>query len=342
MTSFPKPRIVISKCIGFEACRYNGQMIEDNFVARLGPHVEFVGVCPEVAIGLGTPRAPIRIVSSAGRFNLIQPESGLDITAKMLGFASDFLDGMSDIDGFILKNRSPSCGISDVKFYSGPQKGPVLGKTAGFFGTAVLDRFGDLAIEDEGRLNNLILREHFLTRVFVFARFRDVRRSGSMHDLVRFQSANKLLFMAYNQTKTRELGRIVANAERKPIGAILKLYEASLRQAFHKPPRLASPINVLLHALGYFKRELTAREKRYFLGVLETYRDGRAPLSSAVGILRSWVIRFENEYLREQTFFQPFPEELMGMDDSGKGREVGEVKTRDQAGEGESRKMQDK
>jgi len=320
LTAFPRPKIVISKCIGFDPCRYNGEIVQDKFVARLESHVEFVCVCPEVEIGLGTPRPPVRIVSSGDSFKLIQPSSGLDVSERMLGFSRDFLDRLKEVDGFILKNRSPSCGLTDVKVYSGPEKGPVIGKTSGFFGGAVLEQFSDRAIEDEGRLKNLSIREHFLTQVFAFARLRRLQQSPSMHDLVRFHTENKLLLMAYNQTKMRELGRIVANADGKRMGALLELYEKSFRAALHKPPRHSSPINVLMHTLGYFKKELSVREKRHFLGMLEAYRHGRTPLSSAVSILRSWVLRFETEYLYGQTFFSLFPESLMALDDSGRGR----------------------
>jgi uncharacterized protein YbgA (DUF1722 family)/uncharacterized protein YbbK (DUF523 family) len=320
MSAFPKPRIVISKCIGFDPCRYNGEIVQDKFVTCLKPHVEFISVCPEVEIGLGTPRAPVRIVSSGDSFKLIQPSSGLDLSEKMRAFATGFLDNLIEIDGFILKNRSPSCGVTDVKVYSGPEKGASIGKTAGLFGGALLEKFGDRAIEDEGRLKNLSIREHFLTRIFASARFRRLQQSGSMHSLVRFHAANKLLLMTYSQTKLRELGRIVANTGGKRTVAALELYGKCFRDAFHKPPRHASPINVLMHSLGYFKKELSLREKRHFLEVLEAYRHGRTPLSSALSILRSWIIRFESEYLREQTLFMPFPEDLMAMDDSGRGR----------------------
>jgi uncharacterized protein YbgA (DUF1722 family)/uncharacterized protein YbbK (DUF523 family) len=320
LTAFPKPRIVISKCIGFDPCRYNGEIVQDKFVTRLQPHVEFVCVCPEVEIGLGTPRAPVRVVASGSSFKLIQPSSGLDLSAKMRGFSSRFLGDLKEVDGFILKNRSPSCGFTDVKVYAGPEKGAAIGRTAGFFGGALLEQFGDRAVEDEGRLKNLNIREHFLTRVFAFAQFRSLQQTDSMHSLVRFHAVNKLLLMSYSQPKLRELGRIVANADRKRIGGVLEIYGKCFRDAFHKFPRQASPINVLMHSLGYFKSELSAREKRHFLEMLEAYRHGRIPLSSAVSILRSWVIRFESEYLRDQTFFNPFPEDLMALDDSGRAR----------------------
>jgi uncharacterized protein YbgA (DUF1722 family)/uncharacterized protein YbbK (DUF523 family) len=317
---FPKPRIVVSKCLGFDPCRYNGEIVCDKFVARLEPHVEFLCVCPEVEIGLGTPRDPIRVVSSGNRFQLIQPASGLDLSAQMREFAAEFLDDLKEVDGFILKSRSPSCGIADVKLYAGPEKGPCIGKGSGFFGGAVLEKFSDRAIEDEGRLLNLNIREHFLTRIFAFARLRELRRSATVRDLMHFHAANKLLLMAYNQSKMRVLGRIVANGEGKRLADVLDQYEMLFRDALHKPPRHASPVNVLMHALGYFKKELSSREKRHFLGVCENFRRGKTPLSSAVSILGSWIQRFESEYLREQTFFQPFPPELMAMDDSGKGR----------------------
>ena len=272
---FPKPKIVISKCIGFDPCRYNGEIVQDKFVTRLEPHVEFICVCPEVEIGLGIPRAPVRMVSSGDSLRLIQPSSGLDLSERMRAFSSGFLDVLEEVDGFILKNRSPSCGFTDVKFYSGPEKGAAVGRTSGFFGGAVLEKFGHLAVEDEGRLKNLNIREHFLTCVFAFARFRRLQQSGSMHSLVRFHAASKLLLMSYSQTKLGELGRIVANADRKRIGAVLELYGKYFRDAFHKPLRHASPINVLMHTLGYFKKELSAREKRHFLEVLEAYRHGR-------------------------------------------------------------------
>jgi uncharacterized protein YbgA (DUF1722 family)/uncharacterized protein YbbK (DUF523 family) len=291
-------------------------MVEDSFVTRLAAHVDFTSVCPEVEIGLGTPRASLRIASSDGRFILIQPASGLDVTSKMRDFSQQFLANVGEVDGFILKNRSPSCGIADVKFYAGPEKAAAIGRTHGVFGGTVLEKFCGLAIEDEGRLRNLAIREHFLKRIFASARFRTMRASGSIADLVAFHAAHKLLLMACNQTRLRELGRIVANADRKPAVIVFDLYAQGFRDAFQRLPRHASPINVLMHALGYFQESLVPREKQHFLAMLEAYRKGREPLSSAVSVFSSWIIRFENAYLAQQTFFQPFPDELTGMSDS--------------------------
>ncbi len=322
MSQFPKPRIVVSRCLGFAACRWNGVTIPDAFVSLLEPHVEFVPVCAEVEIGLGVPRDPVRVVSVGGELRLIQPATGRDVTAEMTRFAQGYLDAVGDVDGFILKSRSPSCGIKDVKVYPTAEATSPSGKGAGFFAAAVLERFGDLPVEDEGRLTNFGIREHFLTRVFALARLRETLASGAMRDLVAFHARHKLLLMAYNQTALRTLGRVVANPDRRPFADVAADYRAHFGKALSRPPRAGAIINVLMHALGYFSDGLSAREKALFLDTLERYRDRKIPLSAAVAILRAWIVRFDNAYLAEQVFFDPYPEALAEVTDSGKGREL--------------------
>jgi uncharacterized protein YbgA (DUF1722 family)/uncharacterized protein YbbK (DUF523 family) len=318
VNSWPKPRVVISRCLGFEACRYNGEIIREDFVGRIEPYVEYVTVCPELEIGLGVPRDPVRIVSDGKALRLVQPIGGADLTEKMNRFCREFLDGVGEVDGFLLKTRSPSCGIGDVRVYAGAERAAAIGKAPGFFGGAVLERFSDLAIEDEGRLKNRRIREHFLTKLFALARWRQVRAEGKMAGLVGFQAAHKLLLMAYSEKEMRALGRIVANPEKKSAAEVFEEYQAHFRNAFAQPPKYGASRNALMHAFGYFSKELTPREKRHFLHVIEEFRHHRAPLSSPLGLLRSWVIRFETHYLEAQALFEPFPEALIDLQDSGK------------------------
>lgn len=323
MTDFPKPKIVISKCLGFEACRFNGEIIRDTFVSRLEAYVDFHPVCPEVEIGLGTPRPPVRLVSSPQGLRMIQPSTGADLSDSMRRFSSEFLDSLREIDGFVLTHRSPSCGIGDAKYYAGPEKGPAIGKTSGLFGEAVTQRFPHLAIEDDGRLLNLQIREHFLTRIFAFARLRALRRSISMRALVQFHAAHKFVLLSYSEKKLRQLGKIVANPGKESPRRILELYAATFHEALAQLPKTAPQINVLMHALGFFSKDLSSREKRHFLDALEAYRRGRVPLLSISNILWSWALRFDSTYLLEQAYFRPFPDGLMTIEDSGKGRHPG-------------------
>jgi uncharacterized protein YbgA (DUF1722 family) len=210
----------------------------------------------------------------------------------------------------------------NVKLFSGAEKTGAIGKTRGFFGGAVLDKFPFLPTEDEGRLRNFSIREHFLTTLFTLARFRKIKKNRTMKDLVRFQSDHKLLFMAYNQKALRILGKIVANHEKKPITEVLKDYETNLYPVFLKAPRYTSSINVLMHAMGYFSRELNSGEKRFFLDSLEKYRLAKIPLSVPVHIIKSWITRFEEPYLGDQVFFEPYPGKLVEITDSGQGRKL--------------------
>ncbi len=281
----------------------------------------FRPVCPEVEIGLGVPRKPIRVVEVKGRPRLVQPETGRDVTALMTSFAATHLEGMVEIHGALLKSRSPSCGIKDVKIYPKADATGPAGKGCGFFGEAVLARFPDLAVEDEGRVLNWRIREQFLTRLFATAAFERLAERPRMAALVEFHARNKLLIRAYSQKSLRALGRIVANPERRPVEGVFAAYRPVFRAAFARPARTGAITDVLLHALGYFSKGLTAREKSHFLESLEGYRAGRLPLSALQGILRSWTARFDEAYLEGQRFFAPYPESLVDLADSGKPRD---------------------
>ncbi len=317
-----RPVVVASKCLGFEACRWNGIAVSDAFVDSLEDHVTFQTTCPEVEIGLGCPRKPIRIVRGAEGERLVQPETGRDVTDKMTAFVQTFLDAIDTVDGFILKYKSPSCGISNVKLYPNPEAKTPAGRTAGFFGRAVQDRFPDLPIEDEGRLHNFSIREHWLTKLFTLARFRNATEAGRMRDLVRFHTEHKLLLMAYSQKSLKALGRIVANEKKIPLDELVPAYRTELGRAFARAPKFTSAINVLMHGMGYFSEELGAEEKAFFLDTLEQYRNAQVPLSVPVGVLKSWIVRFSEEYLASQVFFEPYPRALVEITDSGKGRKI--------------------
>ncbi|MBD3308407.1 DUF523 domain-containing protein, partial [candidate division KSB3 bacterium] len=200
MEPFPTPIVYVSKCLGFAPCRYDGQVIENAVVPKLQSYVEFRPVCPEVEIGLGVPRKPIRIIETDGKKVLYQPATGKDVTHEMETFVDTFLGGITEVDGFFLKTRSPSCGPQDVKIYPGFENVSRTFRGSGFYGGEVVKRFEGLPVEDEGRLRNFTIRENFFTRLFVFARFREVKARQTMQALVDFHTHHKLMLMGYNQS----------------------------------------------------------------------------------------------------------------------------------------------
>jgi len=308
----PKPRVVVSRCIEFEACRYNGAMIKSEFLLRLMPYVEFLPVCMEADMGLGVPRDPVRIVRLDGEDHLMQPSTGRDVTETALRFTREHLANLRDVDGFLLKNRSPSCGIKDVRVYPpGEGKAVLTGKSAGIFAREVMSAFPHLALEDEARLLNGRIADHFLTRIFTTARFRGCREKGTSKALMDFHARHKLLLMGYSQAAMRRLGRITAS--QAPIEERLQDYSVELHNALRRPPNCRSWNNVLMHAMGYFSDELDAKEKQHFLRSLEWYAEGKVPLTAPLLMVRSWALRRGEEYLLQQVLFEPYPEEFMGL-----------------------------
>ena len=311
---FSKPNIVISKCIEFDNCRYDGAIIRSEQIEELKDFVQFIPICPEVEIGLGIPRSPIRLIKNETNIELIQPATNKILTHDMQEVITKFFSTLPEIDGFILKSRSPSCGVSDVKLYSSKDKGATIGKTAGIFGERIQNQFANLAIEDEGRLRNARIWEHFLRRIFILASFREMKNKKSMHDLIEFHAKNKFLLMSYHQKNLQILGRIVSNQTKEPIDTLLNKYEILLKESFLKAASCSRNINVLQHIFGYVSNRITSDEKHYFLEHINAYKNGKISLAAVLGILESWVIRFNEPYLLEQTFFHPYPKELMHVE----------------------------
>lgn len=314
--AFSKPIVVLSRCIEVEPVRWDGRIIASEFVEKLKPFVEYIPVCPEVEIGLGIPRNPIRIVKKGSSLRLLQPATGLDFTEKMEQFSKTFLDALPEVDGFILKSGSPSSALKDAKIYPSTERVSALGKGAGFFGGAVANRFNFLALEDEHRLLNPRIKEHFLTKLYTLADFRAVKHSSSIKKLIDFQARNKLLFTAYNQVELHAMGRIVAQPKGLSFQKIMADYQTHLWSALRRPPRRGANENVLTKAAGYFTQKLSKKEKAFFLDTVSKYKAGKLPLSTPLNVLKSWIIRFDEDYLMQQSFFEPYPDSLIEQENA--------------------------
>jgi len=324
---YPRPRLVVSRCIEFDPCRYDGSKIPSPTVARLREYADCIPVCPEVEIGLGIPRSTVRIVRTGGSDRLVQPATGRDVTAEMSAFAAGFLDTLPAVDGFILKGGSPTSGTRNVRVYPSVEKSAAIAKSAGFFAREVLKRYPDLPIEDELRLNNQRIRDHFLSAVFTLATFRGVEGTLDREALVQFHAENKLLLLACSQKMVREMGQLVASRATVEPGALYERYRRMLSIALVRAPRHTGNVNVLQHALGYFSDRISGEEKAYGIEMIERYRHGRATLAEPRSLLRSWVIRFREPYLMNQSFFAPYPIELVDLpgDATDRGRDLWDV-----------------
>lgn len=313
MDNWARPTILISKCIEFDHCRFDGSMISSSFIKKIKPFCDFIPVCPEIEIGLGVPRKSLRLVRTKQGNRLIQPLTSKDFTRQMIYFAESFLSDIPQIHGIVLKSRSPSCGIKDVKVYAATNNAAAVNRSGGLFGE-IVSKTLNCVLESEGRLRNSFIQEHFLASIFTLADFERAKNKNTISDLVSFHSKNKFLFMAYNQELLREMGRIVANQKNLVTNDIFEIYEKLLYSLFSMPSSHKSMINVVLHLFGFVSNNLNTYEKQFYLDLVNKYKNKKIPLSVLTHVLKSWTVRFTEPYLSNQTFFNPFPEELLEED----------------------------
>jgi uncharacterized protein YbgA (DUF1722 family)/uncharacterized protein YbbK (DUF523 family) len=325
MNGFAKPKVVVSKCLEFDYCRWNGNIIKSPIVNIMKSYIDFHPVCAEFEIGLGVPRHPVRIEIKNNELLMIQPKTETDLTADMKQFSDNFLNNLGEVDGFILKSDSPSCGVYNVKHFIRSEKNQAYVKErgSGLFTKIILERFPYFAIETEGTLRNFRIREHFLTKLYTFALFREIKKTKSIKKLIEFHTKNKYLFMAYNQVEMRNMGRLIATQKEYPVEQLLNKYGNSMEIILTYPPKFTSNINVLMHMLGYFSKHLSTEEKAFFLDELEKYRAGWIPLFMCTNLIKLWIQKYNEEYLKIQSFLNPFPQELMNFDlkDTWRGRD---------------------
>jgi uncharacterized protein YbbK (DUF523 family) len=169
-----RPRIGISSCLLGDEVRFDGgHKREASLIAAAGPDVEWVRVCPEVELGLGVPREPVRLVTAGGGTRMISVESHIDHTDAMREYAARRVRELAaaNLSGYVLKARSPSCGLHDVAIHDAA--GAVVATGMGLFAAALREGLPELPVEDERRLADPAALEAFLARVRAYA---DLRR----------------------------------------------------------------------------------------------------------------------------------------------------------------------
>ncbi len=308
-----KMRIGVSRCLLGENVRYDGGHKLDHYITdTLGRYFDFVGVCPEVEYGLPVPRESMHLTGEPGAPRLVTIRTGIDHTEGMKTWARRRVEDLEreELSGFIFKSRSPSSGMQGVPVYN-PETKIGLRKGTGIFAAAFMERFPLIPVEDEGRLNDPLLKENFIERVFVYGRWQlFMRNDGSIRGLIDFHRDHKLLIMAHSPRHYAALGRLVANPNEDREG-LLAGYLVLLLEGLKLPATARKNTNVLQHIMGYFKKQLTTDEKRELLEVIESYRQGLVPLVVPVTLLKHYVRKYDEKYLQQQHYLNPHPAELM-------------------------------
>jgi uncharacterized protein YbgA (DUF1722 family)/uncharacterized protein YbbK (DUF523 family) len=307
-----KIRLGVSSCLLGNCVRYDGGHLHDSFLTdTLGQYTEYVPVCPEVECGLSIPREPLRLVGDPANPRLVTFRSGRDYTDQMKKWA--IIRGKDlekkELDGFVFKRMSPSCGMAKVKVY--PETGLPDNKGTGVFAKIFMNHFPFLPAEEDGRLHDPVLRENFIQRIFVHKRWRDlVATAKKRGGLVDFHTTHKLLLLSHNEKDYREMGRLVAKAKDLSVNELFGLYEELLITALKKQSTIKKHTNVLMHILGYFKNNLSAFEKGELLEIIDQYHQGTIPLIVPLTLMKFFANKFKQEYLVNQHYLDPHPLQL--------------------------------
>lgn len=305
-----KPLIGISSCLLGNAVRYNGAHKKEQWLCEeLGKFVNWHSLCPEVSMGLGVPRESMRLqrLKKGGTVRLLGNQSQDDLTALAKNTTKTLVEQLpKNLNGFILKNRSPSCGLEKVKVYS--EKNIPFSDGVGFFAKSLIKRNPDLPIIEEGRLKNLAFREQFLTRVFAHHAISAL--PAKISELQKFHESYKFVIQAHDEISLRKLGPIAANSKKEKPRDVLEKYKKIFHRALAHPPNIKKRTNVAQHVYGFVKDKVAPKEKANILKNIELYRTGKIPYIALMVLIRHLIEKYEVAYIEKQKLFTPYPENL--------------------------------
>lgn len=306
-------KIGISSCLLGHKVRFDAGHKKSQFISdRLGEYFNFVIVCPEIEVGMGVPRESVRLIEDENQIKMVGNKTGKDWTDKMNRYSKKRVirKDLSDLAGFILKSKSPSCGMERVKLYKNDH--PQSKNISGIFAYHLMNHFPYLPVEEEGRLNDPMIRENFIVRVFAFQRLKNLfKKTFSRKDVVQFHTEHKYLLMAHSPEYYRKLGNLVGNIHKfKPTEFKIE-YEAMFMTALKYKATVKKNVNVLEHISGYLKKEVSDLEKRDIHEAIEDYHKGLTPLIVPITLINHFINKYNIEYIKKQIYLKPHPKELM-------------------------------
>lgn len=309
-SSATHPRVGISACLLGTEVRYDGGHKRDRYCTDvLSTALDLVPVCPEAEAGLGTPRPPIHLRRAGAGLRLVQVrDASVDVTAAVTAVAARRAESLGPLSGFILKRKSPSCGMARVPVHGAANRPPEY-SGMGLFARRFAELRPLVPLEEEGRLNDPLLRENFLERVYALHRWYGLD-PNNVSGFIEFHASHKLMLMARGSSYYTRLGRVVAGVTRRDLAERRERYIQEFMPVLKKVASRKRHVNALQHALGYLKRDLDSDDKREMLKLFEDYRRSRVPLATPLALLRHHLRKHPCDYLVRQHYLAPYPESL--------------------------------
>lgn len=303
--------IGVSACLLGAKVRFDGGHKRDHYISEIiSEQFRLVSYCPEVAIGMGTPRQPVRLVDENGEIRVIGTrDSAVDVTDELNEYGSHIAESLSSLCGFIFKKDSPSCGMERVKVYG---KDGIPQKTGtGLFAQQIMRLNPLLPVEEEGRLNDHGLRENFINRVYVFARWKNLLATGlSKKALLEFHTRHKYLLLAHHQAMYRQLGRLLGKLDKVDLNELGQTYISTLMTILKQPSSRSKHVNVLQHLMGFLRDRLAREDRAEILDMIKAYGQGEYPLVVPVTLLNHHFRKYPHHFTNQQVYLNPYPREL--------------------------------
>lgn len=313
----------ISTCLLGEKVRFDGGHMQSRIcIDDLSEFFDWTTTCPEVAIGMPIPRPTIHLVKGENQPRLLDTKTHEnDYTQAMNDFAHKRSDALDYLCGYVVAKGSPSCGMERIKVWlHNPEEKKKNGnwqvhntEGVGLFTQKLMDKYPCLPIEENGRLNDLNLRDNFIARVFIYYKWKQLLEAElSYHNLFEFHARVKYALMAADVKKYKSLGRDLAQAseEKQDVEEFADKYIHELMASLKKITKRKAHHNVLLHIMGYFKQDLSAVEKQLLRESIDDYYQEKVPLGVPIAMLRHQLQRFPNDYLNQQFYLFPYPKAL--------------------------------
>jgi len=304
-------KVGISSCLLGNKVRYDGGHKQSRYCKDvLTEYFDFQTFCPEMAIGLGAPRKTIRLVKNEDMISVVASDGSFDVTEPLNEYSQKTSATFDYLSGYIFCAKSPTCGMERVTLYqAGTNDGQRNG--VGVFAAQIMKDHPLLPVEEEGRLNDTLLRDNFITRVFAYHQWQCLVASGiSMAKMQSFHAQHKYLLMAHNPTLYYKLGPMLGGDKTLSIEALADQYIALFMEVLKTIPTRKTHSNTLAHLQGYFKRQLNSVQRVDLANNIEKYRQGLLPLMAPLTLITHYLTLYPDPYLTQQVYLHPHPDEL--------------------------------
>lgn len=308
-----KIKIGISSCLLGQEVRFDSGHKRDRYITDvLNKYFEYKPFCPEVAVGMGVPRPSIRLQKNdKGEIRALMPKTSEDYTDALTEYGLKIVPKLDELSGYIFKSKSPTCGMERVKIYPAESGKMPDHDGVGLYAKVLQEHLPNLPMEEEGRLNDPLLRENFIKRVFVFQEWQQmVADDFNVNAFIAFHARHKMTLILHQYGKSKDLGRLVAAATADNLMETAAQYFSLFMQTLRIIPQRRHHGQVLTRIVTSINEQLDDAQKQDVLSMIDEYVDGELPLSAPVRLIKHYLTKIDEPYLSQQSYLSPYPDEL--------------------------------